>query len=246
MPGRARDVHDGGRARRIRVVPFQHRQLVDGHVAGRQLHRLAGSRHLVGTPPGDLDRAVDGRHLAQRAGHPGQGRLDRRAGDRRALDRRAVAVDVVRRGGLAEADRGPVPLRRAEVVLHQARRAPEEHGQHAGRERVERPAVAHAARGREPADQPHDVVRGGAGRLGDDEDAVEATAAVARAHRRTSPAMRSATSRTRRSPPRAAGRPWPRPRARAHRRRTSRSGRSRPRRRAWCGPRAGSSRRPAP
>ena len=96
---------------------------------------------------------------------------------------------------LAEADRRPVALRAAEVVLDEAGRAAEEHRQHAGGERVERPAVAHAPRGREPAHEPDDVVGRGPGRLGDDEHAVEPAAAVPRAHRRTSAARRSATSR---------------------------------------------------
>ena len=83
------------------------------------------------------------------------------------------------------------------MVLHDPRGSAQEDGQDAGGERVERSAVAHAARGREPADEADHVVRGRAGRLGDDEDAVEAAAAVARAHRRTSRAIASATSRTR-------------------------------------------------
>ena len=39
--GRARDVDDRDRAGRIRVVPLEHRQLVDRHVARRELHGLA-------------------------------------------------------------------------------------------------------------------------------------------------------------------------------------------------------------
>ena len=85
--GGARDLDDGRRARRIGVVPLQHRQLVDGHVARRQLHGLARARHLVGAAARDLDRAVDRRHLAQRSRHPRERRLDRHARDRRPVDR---------------------------------------------------------------------------------------------------------------------------------------------------------------
>ena len=59
------------------------------------------------------------------------------------------------------------------MVLDDARRVAEEDRQDARRERVERPAVADPLRGRQPTDERDDVVRGRAGRLGDDEDAVE-------------------------------------------------------------------------
>ena len=106
---------------------------MDRDLAGRELDRLPRACELVRAPTGDLDRAVVGRDLADRAGERGQRGGQRVAGDRRPLDRRPLAVDVVGRRPLAEAHRGPVALGRREVVLDEAGRPAEEHGQHARR-----------------------------------------------------------------------------------------------------------------
>ena len=173
-PGGALDVDDGDRAVGVGVVPRQERQVVDRHVPLGERDGLAGTGHRVGPPAADLDRAVGRRPLRDRPEEAGQRRLDRGSRRRRPGRRGQLALEVVGRGRGAEADRRAIRLAIAEVVLDDARPVAEEDRQHARRERIERAAVADALGRRQAADEGDDVVRGRAGRLGDDEDAVEA------------------------------------------------------------------------
>ena len=195
-PGRAADVDDRHRPRGVGGVPVDEVERVDRDLARGELDGLARARELVRAPSRDLDRAVVGRDLADRAGEGGQACDHGVAGDRRAVNRRPLAVDVVRRRPLAEADRRPVALRRPEVILDEPRRAPQEHGQDARGERVERPAVADPARRRQAPDEADHVVRGRPRGLGDDQDAVEPARPPAAAHRLTAAASRAASAPT--------------------------------------------------
>ena len=140
-----------------------------------ELDRLAGTGHRVGPPAADLDRAVGRRSLRDRAGQAGERRLDRLARRRRPVGRASARPRGRRSSTTPRSRRSPGSALRSPRWYSTTRVAwPEEDRQDARRERVERPAVADPLRGRQPADQRDDVVRGRAGRLGDDEDAVEA------------------------------------------------------------------------
>ena len=210
---------------------------MDGDLARRQFDGLAGTGHRVRAASADLDRAVGRWPLRDRAGQAGECRLDRGSRRGRTGGGRQLALEVVGRRRRPEADRRAVRLAVAEVVLDDPRAVAEEDRQHARRERIERPAVPDALRGGQPPDEGDDVVRGRAGRLGDDEDAIEPGAQ--RRARHVSAGARRRAGWLRPGP--AVGRPRPMTRSRHRRpghvphRRTGRSGRSRRRRRAWSG-----------
>ena len=147
---------------------------MDRDLARRELDGLARPRERVGPAAADLDRAVGRRALRDRAGQPGECRLDRLARRGRSVGRRQLALEVVGRRRRAEADRRAIGLPIAQVVFDDPRRVAQEDRQHAGRERIERAAMPDPFGRGQPADERDDVVRGRAGRLGDDEDAVEA------------------------------------------------------------------------
>ncbi len=133
---------------------------MDDHVPRRELDVLAAPGQLVGAPSFDLDGRVHRRDLLERPHEPGQRLLDGLPIQGRPVDRGPLAVDVVRGRRGSEADRRPVALRAAEVVLDQTRGPAQEDGKHPRRERIQGPAVSHAARRRQAPDQPHHVVGG--------------------------------------------------------------------------------------
>ena len=173
-------------------------ELVDRDLALAENDRLARPRHRVGAAAGDLDRAERRRPLRDRSGQrrpwPASTAVTRRRG---AGTRRQLALEVVGRGRGAEADGRAIRLPIAEVVLDHPGPVAEEDRQDARGERVQGSAVTDALGRRQATDQAHHVVRRRAGRLGHDDDPVEAR------DRATICAIASG------SPRRPAG--WPRP-----------------------------------
>src|SRR5918994_3269830 len=139
-----------------------------GHLALGGLHDLAAARLRVRALAADLDRAVGGRALADRAG-----RQRERLGRHPPLGQLALGVPGGRRP--AQPRDGLVALRqRHQEALH-ARGAAHEHEQQPRRERVQRARVADLRAGwagQPPADVGDDVVRGDPGRLVDEQHAV--------------------------------------------------------------------------
>ena len=133
-------------ARRVGAVPVEQVERVDGHAPRRELGRLARARQGVGTPAAHFDRAVDaggrwwiGPRNAAVPPRPRRGR--------RRARRRASARPPGRRSWSDSPKQivAPVALSVAEVELHEPGRVAEEDRQDAGRERIERAAVADAA-----------------------------------------------------------------------------------------------------
>ena len=147
---------------------------MDRDLARRQFDGLAGTGHRVRAAAADLDRAVGRRPLRDRAGQRGEGRLDRGA-RRRRTGRRASARPRGRRSSTTPRSRPSrgTPCGRRGGTRRPACAWPRKTGSTPDCERVERPAVPDALRRGQPPDEGDDVVRGRAGRLGDDEDAVE-------------------------------------------------------------------------
>ena len=172
--GRALD-----RERRAVVLAPQLLEAVDGDRPLVEHDLLPRPRALVGALAVDLDRAVGRRALQQLAG-----RQLRRVG-RHAPGLDDLALGVAGRRRRAEPRDRLIGLRQRHEVALDARRAPDEDEQQAGRERVERagvpdpPPAVLAAHGRD------DVVRGLARGLVDEQDAVghalQATASAAAA-----------------------------------------------------------------
>ena len=224
--GRTRDIDDRDRPVRVRRRPTTTRSrawIVTSR--GGELDGLAGTRHRVRSAATDLDRAVCRRALRDRAGQPGECRPDARAIGAGPVGGCQLALEVVRRRGRPEADRRTIRLAIAQVVLDDPRRVAEEDRQHAGRERVERPAVSDAFRGGQSSNQCDHIVRGRAGGLGDDRipsspgpSDERATISATGRRRGASPRPGRAVAR-RRAPIRSTHRP----RGRDHRRRTVRS-----------------------
>ena len=211
---------------------------MDRDLARRQFDGLAGTGHRVRAATADLDRAVGRRPLRDRAGQPGECRLDRRLASGpgpsagvSSPSRSSVVDDAPKQTVARYALRSPRWYSTTRVAVA------EEDRQHARCERIERPAVPDALRGGQPPDEGDDVVRGRAGRLGDDEDAIEPGAQ--RRARHVSAGARRRAGSPRPGPaavrPRPATRSRHRPPGHVRRRRTGRSGPSHRRRPAWSG-----------
>ena len=144
-------------------------------VRGRELRLLAArapSRRPGGRPPSPrCTRAAPAR--SRRGSRSSAATTASRGGGGASTGvsspSRSSVVDVAPKQTVAR-----YALRVAEVVLDEARRAAEVERQHAGRERIERAAVADARVAGQAADERHDVVGRGPGRLRGDEDAVHA------------------------------------------------------------------------
>src|SRR5204863_6633623 len=139
---------------------------VDGDRPRLRLERLAAARPAIEALAFDLDRGICRRALELLAGRDAWALR----GPPRVLEP-PVAVSGVR--APAEPGHDAIGLGQVDQEALRARRPPHEHEQQTGRERVERPGVADADAPAEPsADPGHDVVRGQAGRLGVEQDAV--------------------------------------------------------------------------
>ena len=116
-PGAALDLQDGRRPIRISGVPLDKLQPVDRDRPWLEIGRLPLPGELVGPPAADLEGAVCRRPLLDRPAELAQRRFDglARGSGPRAAHELAVAIVRLRRG--SEADRGPVCLRIAHVVL---------------------------------------------------------------------------------------------------------------------------------
>ena len=139
-----------------------------------QLRLLAVARQVIGVTAADTHRRIvrrvcsmTPRQRAQRAPRPRRGPAPAPSVGRQ------LAVEVVGRRRAPKTITGAVCLLVAQVVLDHPRRAPQEHRQHPGRERIERATVADTSHAGQPADDGHDVVRGRPDGLVHDEDAVE-------------------------------------------------------------------------
>ena len=127
----------------VRVAPGEHVERVDAHARRRELDRLAGAREVVRPAALDALGGVRGRNLVERADQLADGGAYRGFVRRVGLaEDGAVQVLGVRLG--PEPDRRGVHLGVAADVRHEPRRAPGEHHEQAGRERVERARVADA------------------------------------------------------------------------------------------------------
>ena len=195
-PGRASDLQGGGGPLGIAVVPRGELQRMDRHRTRGQLRLAAVPGQLVGPPSTHVDRGMVRRHLRDRSAIRREGGFHRRPVRCRRLAGGQLAVAIVRRRGRAEDDDRAVPLLVTHVVLDEAGRMTQEDRQDPAREGVEGAAMADAPDAREPADDRHHVMGGGAGRLADDEDPVQAGRGGLRgvAHRRSASSRTSASA----------------------------------------------------
>src|SRR6185295_6442714 len=93
-----------------RPIPLDDLDRVDRHLPLGELDRLARAGHRVGAAARDLDGAVVGWPLTDRAAERVERGFGRIARGGRTLGRRESALEVVGRRGGAEADRRPVAL----------------------------------------------------------------------------------------------------------------------------------------
>ena len=162
----------------VGVLPLQQFEPVHPCRAGRQLGRAALTGHVVGALARDLDRGEGGRDLHDVADEAGQGgaQLVIAGPDRRGAGHLPVGVVGVAR--LAEAEREAIHLGPVHDVGHGLGGVPERDRQHAGRQRVERAAMARLLRVERTLDPVDHVRAGDPRRLVDDEPPVERAAAA--------------------------------------------------------------------
>ena len=145
---------------------------VDADAPGRALDLLAAPGQLVEPPAADLHGRHHRRELLDLAEECRDHRLDLRLVDRHRSPVDHLSRRVEGRGRDAEHDGAPVSLAGVLEEAQQPRRASEPHEEHARRVGIERPGVPDAPLVVDLADLRHDVVRGPAGGLVDDDHAV--------------------------------------------------------------------------
>ncbi len=159
-----------------RSANVEHVEARDGDATRGQRDLLARAHAVVRAATVDLDRADGARHLVELAGKGGDplgnpavsGGL-KRSGRCSVTDR--VALGVIGRRALAEADRRRVLLVETHEIGEQARRRARAQRQQAGGRRVEGAGVADLARTEGATSASDHVVAGEAGRLIDEQQA---------------------------------------------------------------------------
>ena len=130
---------------------------MDRHRPLRDFRLFSVSRQFVGMASVDADRGVKRRDLLDLPREFRQDALERPFRRDRIRPRHDRPLRVERIGRRAEAQRRRIGLFVAEHAVEQLRPLPHEHGQHAARRGIERPAVAAFSRPHHPS-QPDDGV----------------------------------------------------------------------------------------
>ncbi|SUJ31561.1 Uncharacterised protein [Sphingomonas paucimobilis] len=112
------------------------------HTATRENHLFASARQVIGALAVDLQRGIGGRHLVDRPGETRQHRLQRLAGRAHIALRHHLSLGVQRRSLHAETDGEVIHLVAVEHPPGQLGRLAHRDRQYAGRQRIERAAMA--------------------------------------------------------------------------------------------------------
>jgi hypothetical protein len=148
-------------------------QAIDHHLAWFQVDGLARAREIIGPLPADLQRREGRRRLLDMAGEPGQGGTDRLIARPILAGGGDGAFAVVGRARLAEAQGEAVLLASVHHEGNGLGRLAQGDRQDAGRQRIERAAMARLFRREQPAHAADRLGRAHAQRLVEHDPSVD-------------------------------------------------------------------------
>src|SRR5690606_8268762 len=178
----------------VRIGARNKPDFMDGDGARLKLHFLTCPGQRIGPLARDLDGGESGRHLHDLALEAWECCLDLLIARTGGAFRRDVAFSVARGSGLAEADGETVALARIHDEGDGFGRFAERDGQDTGGQRVECACMPGLLRIEKAAHLVHHIGRGGAGRLVNDDPAMDRIALLAPRHEAQSLSPRSSSA----------------------------------------------------